>query len=101
MSTITASDILGMASRVQRPMIGGFGGVRIIESEHATKDHRIATFFTDPRPSKNRSRRLWKKLRRKTARTEYFGDPAILKTPEGLVVHPTLYIALRNSTQSA
>ncbi|QIG69040.1 hypothetical protein EVB78_006 [Rhizobium phage RHph_N1_15] len=37
----------------------------------------IGTTYDQPRPSKHRSKRLWKKLRRKTARPLY-GEPMVL-----------------------
>jgi hypothetical protein len=44
----------------------------------------IGTQFTQPTPSKHRSRRLWKKLRRKTAQPLY-GEPKVMALPSRML----------------
>jgi hypothetical protein len=96
-SSISAAEIMDMAKRASPPSPSTFGGYQIAQSENALTNHRMVTWFTEPKPSKNRSRRLWKKLRKKSAITTVTGDPAIYQTPQGIVAHPTLFRHLANS----
>lgn len=72
--------------------LSGFGGVRIIVSEYAleTTDQRLFP------ASKNRSRRIHKKLVKRFG-GEFRKVPCIWRTPQGLVAHPTVYGRLRSA----
>ena len=63
------------------------GGMNILVSEHATEKFRI---FPDRKRTKRGNRRFRAKWGSDIRRR-----PCAYKTPFGLVVHPTLYAALR------
>jgi len=88
-------DALAAALRPEPSEPSTYCGIRILQSEHAVTNRRDVTWFDDPPPSRNRSRRVWKKLRKRTARQEIIADPAIISTPQGMVVHPSVYAQLR------
>lgn len=71
----------------------GFGGYRVVESVHALEPVN-ATIWDEPKFSRHRSRRLWKKLRKKTARS-HPGNPCIYQANGMLIVHPALMPELR------
>lgn len=48
----------------------------------------VGTKFVQPTPSKNRSKRLWKKLRRRTAEPLY-GAPVVLSIPSSVLARVT------------
>lgn len=60
--------------------------VQITVSEHALKDSDERLF----RASKNRSRRIHKKLVKRFG-GEFRKVPCVWRTPQGIIMHPTLY----------
>lgn len=70
-----------------------FGGRQFIVSELAVKD-------TDERlfpESKNRSRRIHKKLVKRFGGV-FRKEPCAYQTPQGYIIHPTLYAQLKLRT---
>jgi hypothetical protein len=78
-----------------RPPPGSFAGVPIMQSPNAVMNYRPVTWVKLPKPTPNRSKRLQKKLTKRTARSGFTGDPAVFQTPDCLFVHPDLYPKLR------
>ncbi len=61
-------------------------GLPIIVSEHALEETDVRLFPE----SKNRSRRIHKKLVKRFG-GEFRKVPCIWKTPQGLIMHPVMY----------
>ena len=75
--------------------LGAMGGIRITVSEYAldTTDERLFP------ASKNRSRRIHKKLVKRFG-GEFRKVPGIWRTPHGFVAHPAMYALLQASLKS-
>jgi len=67
-----------------------FGGLPIIVSDHALKETTERLFPV----SRHRSRRVHKKLLKRFG-SEFRKVPAIWKTPNSLIMHPTLYAQMK------
>lgn len=64
-----------------------FGAMKITVSANAIE--RVVRW-----PEKNRSKRLHKKMTKRLGE-QYIYKPAALKTPFGMVMHPTIYESLK------
>lgn len=67
-------------------MIGTIAGLRIVVSHNALQDTTERLFPT----SKNRSRRIHKKLVKRFG-GEFRKQPAIFRTPTAIIMHPAMY----------
>lgn len=76
-----------------------FGGLRVLESLHAVEIIE-ATIWDEPKFSPHRSKRLWKKLRKRTARPHPH-KPTMYMAGDTLFVHPALMPELRRRTVPA
>lgn len=73
--------------------------VRFILSAHAILPV-VATVWEEPRFSPHRSKRLWKKLRLRSARP-HPGEPRCYRLPDGsMVIHPVLFAELKRQTET-
>lgn len=70
-----------------------FGGMKVIISPHAVKDVPPATYWVEPRFSQHRSKRLWKKLRKRTSWVKAT-EPSCYQMGDTLVMHPQFYAEL-------
>ena len=79
--------------------MGDIRGMKITLNEFVTEEV-LATIWDEPRYSPHRSKRLWKKLRKKTAR-QHPRRPACVQFAGRLIMHPEFYRQLQEQIRLA
>lgn len=76
-----------------------FGGMRVIQSAAARSEDRPVWWVTFPKLARQpRSKRLMKKLLKRSVRRGTVWDPLAYQMGATLIVHPTLMPVLRSPT---
>jgi hypothetical protein len=93
-STLRYEDLLRIKQRVSGATVPMFP-LWIIETEHAIKDIREVCWVRLPKPSRHRSRRLTKKLLKRSAEYAVIGDATMFTAGGVTYAHPSVVRALR------
>lgn len=77
-----------------------FNGMRVIVNPLLQADH-IGHWFVNPPPAKNRSRRIWKKLRygKRRAAVRRMEEHKAVVIGGALVVHPAAWAAMQRAAR--
>lgn len=97
--TFRYDDLLRVMQEARRLSAPAFGP--IVETAHARTPDRPVTWVTLPRPSRHRSRRVRKKLLKRSARPGVTWEPLMFVAGGATFAHPLVVADLRRSVPEA